>query len=155
MPKNIFDTQVAFNLVTRYGEQAAPPLGSVELRIAKHFRLIAGAGAPEPSLLLVQAPIFHGHAFAIHLEMEKPVDIQLLSQSLAGDHVNIPGAAEDAPSNVSAAGQNDIQLAVVPDAKQADSVWLWATSDNLRIAASTAVESAETIAATRPRGKIQ
>src|ERR1044071_6990691 len=34
-------------------------------------------------------------------------------------------------------------------------VWLWVAADNLRIAATTAVECAETMAATRPRGKIQ
>jgi hypothetical protein len=32
---------------------------------------------------------------------------------------------------------------------------LWAAADNLRIAAATAVECAETMAATRPKGKIQ
>ena len=29
LPKNIFDTQVAFNMVSRYGEQATPASGTV------------------------------------------------------------------------------------------------------------------------------
>jgi aspartate-semialdehyde dehydrogenase len=155
LPKNVFDTQVAFNLVARYGEQSLPPMASVERRILKHYQLIAGDGAPLPSLLLLQAPIFHSYGVAIHLEMEKPVDLEVLSQALAGEHVNVPGSAEDAPSNVSAAGQKEIQLALAPDANLSNGLWLWATADNLRVAASTAVESAETMAATRPRGKIQ
>ncbi|MBZ5722638.1 MAG: segregation protein B [Acidobacteriia bacterium] len=155
MPKNVFDTQVAFNLVTRYGEQAMPPLATVETRVLKHYRLIAGKDAPVPSVLLVQAPIFHGHAFAIHLEMDTPVDISEVAKILAGEHVNVTLLAEDAPSNVNAAGQGDILVSMVADANHPNGVWLWAASDNLRIAASTAVECAETMAATRPRGKIQ
>lgn len=155
LPKKIFDTQVAFNMVTRYGEQAMPPLSTVEQRILKHYHQIAGASAPTPSLLVVQAPIFHGHAFAIHLEMSAAVDIELLSQALAGEHVTITHLAEDAPSNVNAAGQAAIQLSLLPDASNPSAVWLWAATDNLRIAATTAVECAESMAATRPRGKIQ
>jgi aspartate-semialdehyde dehydrogenase len=56
---------------------------------------------------------------------------------------------------VNAAGQNDVLVSVVPDASDPASVWLWAASDNLRVAASAAVECAEEMAATRPRGQIQ
>jgi aspartate-semialdehyde dehydrogenase len=56
---------------------------------------------------------------------------------------------------VNAAGQVDIQVSIAADASQPNGFWLWAASDNLRIAAATAVECAETMAATRPRGKIQ
>ena len=100
-------------------------------------------------------PIFHGHAMAVFLEMDSPVDVQTLSQALAGDHVAIPGAEEDSPSNVSAAGQADIQLSLKIDPAQPNGVWLWAAADNLRISALTAVECAESMTATRPTGKIQ
>lgn len=155
LPKNIFDTQVAFNMVSRYGEQSTPALSTVESRVLKHYRKIAGKDAVVPSLLLVQAPIFHGHAFAIHVEIDGVADVESISQALAGEHVNITHGAEDAPTNVNAAGQGDIQVSVMPDASQPHGFWLWAAADNLRIAASTAVECAETMVATRPRGKIQ
>jgi len=155
LPKNIFDTQVAFNLVARYGEKSVPPLASVEQRILKHYRHIAGQGAPVPSLLLAQAPIFHGYAFAVHLETEGLVDIERLSQSLSGEHVNVTYSADDSPSNVNVAGQGDVQLTLKPDSNQPNGVWLWAAADNLRLSATTAVECAESMAASRPRGKIQ
>jgi aspartate-semialdehyde dehydrogenase len=44
---------------------------------------------------------------------------------------------------------------VKPDAGHPNAFWLWAAADNLRIAAITAVECAESMAATRPTGKIQ
>lgn len=155
LPKNVFDTQIAFNMVSRYGEQSSPPLSAVQDRVIKHYLRIAGQDAPVLSLLVAQAPIFHGHAFAVHITMEKPADISLLAQALAGEHVTIPLPAEDAPSNVSVAGQPDISLSILPDAQHGNSFWLWAASDNLRIAASNAVECAESMSASRPRGKIQ
>ena len=155
LPKTIFDTQVAFNLVSRYGEQSVPALSTVESRVLKHYERVVGKQALLPSLLLVQAPIFHGHAFAIQVETDRMAEVEKVSQALAGEHVNITHGAEDAPTNVNAAGQVDIQVSVLPDASQQNGFWLWAAADNLRIAASTAVECAETIIATRPRGKIQ
>jgi aspartate-semialdehyde dehydrogenase len=153
LPKDVFDAQVAFNMLARYGQKADPALDSVESRIVRHYRKIAGDGALRPSVLLLQAPIFHGYALAVFLEFEAAADVSALSQALAGDHVAM--GAEDAPSNVSSAGQADIQLMVKPDAGQANGVWLWVAADNLRISAITAVECAESMAATRPTGKIQ
>jgi len=155
LPKEVYDAQVAFNMIARYGQKSQPSLDSVETRISRHYQKIAGDAAPRPSLMLLQAPIFHGHALAVFLEMEGAVDVRALSQALAGDHVTIPGADEDSPSNVSSAGQADIQLAIKPDPVQPNGVWLWAAADNLRIAALTAVECAESMTATRPTGKIQ
>jgi aspartate-semialdehyde dehydrogenase len=56
---------------------------------------------------------------------------------------------------VNAAGQGDVLVSIQPDTNQANGLWLWASADNLRIAATTAVECAENMAASRPKGKIQ
>jgi aspartate-semialdehyde dehydrogenase len=154
LPKDVFDAQVAFNMVARYGQKSEPTLDSVEARILRHYRKIAG-DAPQPSIMLLQAPIFHGHALAVFVEMENPVDVPAISEALAGDHVAIPPPEEDSPSNVSSAGQPDIQLSLKTDPAQPNGVWLWAAADNLRISALTAVECAESMTATRPTGKIQ
>lgn len=155
LPKDVFDAQVAFNLVARYGHKSQPTLDSVEARVLRHYRKITGGELPQPSIMMLQAPIFHGHAVAVFLEMEQPVEASALSQALSGDHVSIPGVDEDSPSNVSSAGQPDIQVWVKPDPVQPNGVWIWAAADNLRISALTAVECAESMMATRPTGKIQ
>jgi aspartate-semialdehyde dehydrogenase len=155
LPKKVFDTQVAFNMVARYGEHSVPALATIERRVLKHYKRIAGKDAPLLSLLMVQAPIFHGYAFTLHIEMEKPVEIDAISKSLTGEHVTVTGLAEESPSNVNAAGQGDVLVSIQPDTDFANGVWLWASADNLRIAAATAVECAENMAATRPIGKIQ
>jgi aspartate-semialdehyde dehydrogenase len=56
---------------------------------------------------------------------------------------------------VNAAGQEQIQVFVRRDAQNPKGFWLWAASDNLRIAALTAVECAENMIASRPRGTVQ
>jgi aspartate-semialdehyde dehydrogenase len=156
LPKDIFDVQVAFNMVARYGQNSRLSLESLEARVRRHYQEIAGADAPHPAMLLLQSPVFHGHALAIFLEMEQPVDQERLSQALAGDHVTLAGAEDDSqPSNVNSAGQANILVSLKSDAARPNGIWLWAAADNLRIAAMTAVECAESMIATRPLGKIQ
>lgn len=154
LPKDVFDAQVAFNMIARYGQNSHPSLDAIETLILRHYRTIAGGDAPQPSILLLQAPVFHGHALAVFLEMEHHSEVPTLSQALAGDHVKVSGP-EDSPNNVSSAGQQDILVSVKADPTQPNGFWLWAAADNLRISALTAVEIAESMSTTRPIGKIQ
>jgi len=154
LPKNVFDIQVAFNLAARYGQRSELALEAVSERIRKHYRKIA-RGAAEPALQVLQAPVFHGHGFSVYLEMEKPVAIADFTEALTGEHINICTNPEDTPTSVSAAGQEDIMVALTSDANHKNGMWIWATTDNLRVAAVTAVECAETMTASRPRGQIQ
>jgi len=154
LPKNVFDIQVAFNLVSRFGLRSGLSLEGVSERIRKHYRHVA-PGVTEPALQVLQAPVFHGHGFSLYLEMEKPVGVADFSQALAGEHVIVSRSPEETPTNVSAAGQGDILVSVTSDANHENGVWLWATTDNLRVAALNAVECAEALTASRPRGQIQ
>ena len=157
LPKDVFDTQVAFNMVQRYGQKSQLSLDSLEARVRRHYQEIAGPDVPQPALLMLQPPVFHGHALGIFLEMEQPVSENKLLQALSGDHVTLAGTGEDdsQPSNVNAAGQADILVALKSEASRPNRIWIWAAVDNLRVAAITAVECAESMIATRPLGKIQ
>jgi aspartate-semialdehyde dehydrogenase len=154
LPKNVFDIQIAFNMVARYGQKSELALEAVSQRIRNHYRHIAPT-ASELSLQVLQAPVFHGHGFSIYIEMEQPVSPGDFSQALTADHIVVSTVKEDTPTNVSAAGQVDILVNVTPDANRKNGIWLWATTDNLRISALTAVECAETLTASRPIGQIQ
>ena len=113
LPKDVFDEQMAFNMIARYGQQSALSLETLEARVRRHYQKIAGADAPQPALMLLQPPVFHGHALAIFLEMEQAVDRERLSQALAGDHVTLAGAEDDSqPSNVNTAGQANILVSL-------------------------------------------
>jgi len=155
LPKGVFDTQVAFNLLDRYGAGSLPTLESVEQRIVRHFKGIVQDKLSVPSLMLLQAPIFHGHAFSLYIELENSAQIEEMVAAISGEHVDVLQGGEESPSNVNAAGQEQIQVFARRDGQRPNSFWLWAASDNLRIAAITAVECAESMIASRPRGKVQ
>src|SRR5271157_1978894 len=105
LPRTVFDAQVAFNMLDRYGEKSSSSLVSVETRIQRHFRTIVGESLAVPSLMLLHAPIFHGHAFSIYIELEQSVQLEELVAALSGDHVDVLQGAEESPSNVNAAGR--------------------------------------------------
>lgn len=155
LPKSVFDSQVAFNIISRYGEESQPTVESVERRVIGHYRKIVGTRAPVPSLMLLQAPIFHAHGFSVYIELDRRVSLGDFTQALAGEHVTITRVAEDAPSNVNAAGQDDVLVTLRRDLEHENGFWLWATADNLRLAAQTAVDCAAALAASRPQGKVQ
>ena len=72
-PRMCSMTQVAFNMLARYGQKSKLSLDSLEARVRRHYQKIAGADAPQPALMVLQPPVFHGHALAIFLEMEQAV----------------------------------------------------------------------------------
>lgn len=154
LPMTIFGTQIAFNLVDRYGESSVHSLNAAEQRIVRHYKQIVGKAAPVPSLMLLQAPTFHGHGFSLYIEMAEGGTLEKLRSGLAGEHVAL-GSEAEAPSNVSAAGQAQVQVLLHKDPQKENGVWIWATSDNLRVTATSAVECAELMAASRPRGQVQ
>jgi aspartate-semialdehyde dehydrogenase len=142
-------------MVARYGEKSLPSLESVELRIGDHLRRVTQGKAVLPSLVLAQAPIFHAHVFSFYLEFEERAAIGDLAQALAVEHVTVTRAAEDSPSNVNAAGQDEILLSVRRDAQRQNGFWIWATADNLRLAAIEAVDCAAALARMRSKGPVQ
>jgi aspartate-semialdehyde dehydrogenase len=155
LPKDVFDEQVAFNMLGRFGEASSLSLKTIENRIAAHMEAICGAHVQEPSLMLVQAPTFHAHTFSIYIQFEREIDPAALSKALAGDHVTMVGAGEDGPSNVNAAGQGTVLVSLRSEERTRNSFWIWAAADNLKIAAMSAVECASTLSAMRPLGKVQ
>src|SRR5215471_4092836 len=155
MPTGVFDAQVAFNMLDRYGKASSSSLEVIERRIGSHLRALLGDKAAMPALMLVEAPVFHAHTFSIYIELEKPVSLGDLTQAMTGDHVQVSRAPEDAPSNVNVAGKDEVLVALRRDSFHESGFWIWAAVDNLRLAAITAVDSANSLAAVRPHGKVQ
>jgi len=155
MPTGVFDAQVAFNMIGRYGPASAESLGAIEQRIVAHLRALLAGQTPMPAVALLEAPVFHAHTFSIYLELADAVSAADLSRALSGEHVQIATSPEDSPSNVNVAGKEEILLALRHDASHENGFWIWAAVDNLRLAAITAVDCANALAAVRPHGKVQ
>jgi aspartate-semialdehyde dehydrogenase len=154
MPTAVFGTQIAFNMIPEYGEGISPTIASIQERIGRHFRALVGDQAAVPSLMLVQGPVFHGYAFSVYIELDSPMSVGHIENALVGDHVQVL-RADESPSNVNVAGATDVQVSVRPDTQHPNGFWIWAAADNLRITATLAVECAEQMVSTRPRGKVQ
>jgi aspartate-semialdehyde dehydrogenase len=155
MPTGVFDAQVAFNMLDRYGKASSRPLEATEKRISRHLRQLLGQRAPMPALTVVQAPVFHAHTFSIYVELAASVAAGDFVRSLAGEHVQLARAPEDSPSNVNVAGKDEVLVAARRDSVHENGFWLWAAVDNLRLSALTAVDCATALAAVRPHGKVQ
>jgi aspartate-semialdehyde dehydrogenase len=160
LPRAVFDAQVAYNLLGGLGESSTINMGAEEARIRRHYAALGDGRWPALALQVIQAPVFHGHAFSIAVELERAVDISALEEVLSGDHVDLVLEDTDSPSNLAATGQNDLLVRLRPEREgrnpnQASRIWLWAASDNLRLHAQNAVECALDLRRLRPAGTVQ
>jgi len=164
MPRELYDTQAAYNLLGGLGEAAKVSLSSVEARIRRHYAALSQGRWPSLALQVIHAPVFHGHTFSIAIELERPVEITALEEALSGGHVELVLEETDSPSNLAATGQNDVLVRLRPElnpaqggrnSSQISRLWLWASSDNLSLQAQNAVECALDLRRLRPQGTVQ
>jgi aspartate-semialdehyde dehydrogenase len=142
LPKEVFDAQLAFNMLARYGSEAPEALESVELRIERHLAsLLSGHSAvPLPSIRLVQAPVFHGYSISVCVEFEKRSDARLLAAALASPEVDVRGEDMEPPNNAGIAGQGGIAVgSISADRNNPNACWFWVVADNLRLMAENAL----------------
>ena len=160
LPRAIYDAQAAYNLLAGLGESAAVSLSTVEARIRRHYEVLTSGRGPALAIQVIHAPVFHGLTFSIAVELERPVEIVALEESLTGEHVDLVLEDTDSPSNLAATGQNDVLVRLRPEllgrnSSQASRLWLWAAADNLRLHAQNAVECALDLRRIRPKGTVQ
>jgi aspartate-semialdehyde dehydrogenase len=142
LPKAVYDTQVAFNMLAQLGEDASQSLESIELRIERHLASLLGARAagPMPSIRLVQAPVFHGYSLSIHVEFEGRPGVLDLASALNSSQVDVRVGDVEAPHNVGITGQSGISVgSILPDRNDPNGCWFWLVTDNFRLMAENAV----------------
>ncbi len=80
IPQEVFDCQVAFNMVDRWGPDSAERLADARAVISQEVQQYLAGRAPVPAINLIQAPVFYGHAFAAFAEFEKSPDAAALAE---------------------------------------------------------------------------
>src|ERR1700735_219501 len=144
--QSVFDAQVAFNLLAGYGEECKPALKDLRTAIARDAASYLAGRAPVPAIQLVQAPVFYGYAFAAYAEFSSPQTPGQLESAFRNLGMKVAAPDESAPSNVSVAGEGEIHIArIEADPSVANGVWIWGAVDNLRLAATNAVQIAEAL----------
>lgn len=143
LPKDIYDAQVAFNVLSEYGEDAPLALEAIEDRIDRDLRKLSPSA--KVSLRLIQAPVFHGYNVLAFVRMAGEVDD--LSKLLQGDPlIDLRTGGTEAPSNVGASQQDGFLIGSLKrDRRDPQCWWIWMSFDNLRITASNALAAAKQI----------
>jgi len=160
LPRNLYDAQAAYNLLAGLGEAAKVSLGTVEARVRRHYAALSAGRWPALGLHVAHAPVFHGHSFSIAIELERPVELDALEETLSGGRLDLVLEDTDSPSNLAATGQDDVLVRLRTEqgargSSQVSRLWLWAASDNLRLQAQNAVACAMDLRRLRPQGTVQ
>ncbi|MGA8109754.1 MAG: Asd/ArgC dimerization domain-containing protein [Acidobacteriaceae bacterium] len=158
LPKQVYDTQVAFNTTPAFGEAAKFSLAASESAIRRHYALLTAGHLPEPDIQLLHVPVFHGYGMSLSIELTQPASLDEMEAALAGEHVEIITADADPPTNLTVAGQPNILVRVRPHNPrdlETNRFRLWAGFDNLRFATLNALAGALELKRLRPSGEVQ
>jgi aspartate-semialdehyde dehydrogenase len=144
----IYDAQIGFNLLSSYGPESRIKLADARSRVASETRRYLAGRAPVPAVMLVQAPVFHSHAFAAYAEFKSAPALGDLAARLQAAGLNVARAKDEPPTNVNVVGETRPVLRQPErDPSIETGVWLWGAADNLRVPAVTAVAIAEKLLA--------
>lgn len=150
--RQVFDAQVAFNLLAHYGPASKPPLAGVRAAVAREVAAYLGGRVPAPAIQLLQAPVFYGYAFAAYADLGPQAaadSADAIAASFASVGAKIAAADDPSPDNVSVAGESEIHFGrISSDPAVPGGVWIWGVADHLRLAATNAVRIAEELVAT-------
>jgi aspartate-semialdehyde dehydrogenase len=158
LPKQAYDTQVAFNVVPVLGEAAKINLAASESRVRRHYELLSGGLLPEVAIQLLHAPVFHGHGISLAVELDQAVLPEHVEAALGTEHVDVVLGDADSPNNLNSAGQGDLMVRVRPhhgEETESNRFWIWASLDNLKFSALNGLACALELRKLRPLGKVQ
>jgi aspartate-semialdehyde dehydrogenase len=161
LPRDQYDAQVAFNVLPTLGDSAKVCFAGSAARIARHYAYVAPE-LPPLEAQVVHGPVFHGYVASVLVELEREAAVETVEAALEGEGIDVVAEESDPPSNLSAAGQEDIMVLVRssrPDAVASKAMgrrfWLWLAADNLKLGAINAIACANDLKRVRPRGKVQ
>ncbi len=147
-PQQVFDTQVAFNLLANWGAGSAERLSDGRKALAREVQRYLGDRISLPAMTLIQAPVFYGQTFAACVEFRDSMSDEALTARLTAAGFKVLSADDPSPSNLTAAGETQ---PIITIAERDDSVshgyWFWGAADNFRLASVNATRIAERLLA--------
>jgi aspartate-semialdehyde dehydrogenase len=155
LQKDIYDAQVAFNLVASLGTSAKASLETTRATIVRHISALAGnSTADRVTLQLLQAPVFHGYTASVYVELSEGIEESKLRGILIADQSQL--LDEESPSNEMASGKGEVLLRLGAAGPTSGSAfWLWMATDNLRLSARNAAACALELLHLRPTSGVQ
>lgn len=139
----LFDAQIAFNLLDRYGSSSRENLSTVRERIRGEVDPFVGKRGVLPSIQVLHAPVFYGYMFAAVAETASQVTKEKLAE-VCREAGFLVWKEEDGPLGNVSAGDSAMRLALPEgNASQAGAWWSWGAVDNIKLPAANAVKLAE------------
>ncbi|HSC46226.1 MAG TPA: Asd/ArgC dimerization domain-containing protein [Candidatus Acidoferrum sp.] len=143
--KEIFDTQVAFSMLDRFGSSSAQSLSHALDILRREVKACLTSHAALPAVQLLHAPVFYGATVSACAFLPSHADASAVAQLCKNAGFTLTDS-ENAPSNVSSAGEISLQLAApAHDASILNALWFWAAADNIRLPAMNAIKLAESL----------
>lgn len=144
MGQPVFDTQVAFNLLDRFGPASKQKLSAVRERLRAETKACLCEKLVMPAVQVIHAPVFYGNTFAACAELAPGTEYEQVVAACEEAGFVILSDGEPGPSNVSVAGEKVVHLAKPEeDPSRPGTWWLWGAADNIRLPAANAVKLAE------------
>ena len=141
--KQIFDAQIAYTVLDRYGLASSQSLGASLDTIRNEIRACLPEDAQSPAVILLHAPVFYGATVAACAFLDARANAADIAGLCCRSGFTLT-AAGSPPSNLSCAGEISLQLAPpARDLSNPAAWWFWAAADNLRLPAMNAVKLAE------------
>jgi aspartate-semialdehyde dehydrogenase len=143
-PQKVFGAQLAFNLLGRLSGKHGNETTRMEAAIRQELDQCLAGPIPRPALNFCHAPMFYSLVFSMFVELKDAPSREAVGEALAGPGIAIHSRSEAAPNPVDSAGSGEIQVdAVTADPSRKGGFWIWATVDNIRLAAENAVDIAQ------------
>ena len=144
----VFDAQVGFNMMSRYGEESKEDLADVRKRIVGEVRAYLAGRAAMPAITLVHAPVFYSHTFSAYGEFAQAPALEEVAGRLQTAGLKVAGEGDAPPTNVNVAGEaRPVFARPERDQSIGCGVWFWGAADNMRVPVVNAVAIAERLLA--------
>ena len=142
--KALFDVQVAFNSLDRFGPARQADSHRARLTLRNEVSACLREGGVLPAVDLVHVPVFYGVTFSACAKLDEGADKERIAEACQQTGFAILDEWGIGPNNISAAGETVIQLSKPHADRLQPWSWLfWGAADNIRLPAWNAVKLAE------------
>jgi aspartate-semialdehyde dehydrogenase len=137
----VFKGQLSFNILPESGTSLL-----TEEQIVHQVVDLMGETFPRPLVQALQAPMFNSHGFSLFVQLLQEPRVEDVRKAFESDSAFVVHGADDEPSPVSVVGTHGIHVGRIQDFNgQPGAFGIWLVSDNLRLAGSNAIRTAENI----------
>jgi aspartate-semialdehyde dehydrogenase len=144
--KQLFDAQVAFNTLDRFGPSSRFDLRAAREVLRNEVNSCLRENSVAPAVQLLYVPVFYGVTFSACAELDPSADATRIREACKAGGFSMTQAPES-PSNVSVAEESVIHLGPAEaDRAKPGTWWFWGAADNIRLPAWNAVRLAELLA---------